>query len=480
MDSTLRARLTLSYTAVFGIIVAVLAIGSYLLIRSDLYSKLDSALRVVVEVTAISAHHELIEHSQEEFGDDDIQAVLNGQVDPALPQMQILVRHGNRNVAYKRGGSRVADLRTLPLDRIRSGQTFGTLRVVKRELAVPQFKTSYEIFAAESVEDTVAQLWRVKQALMLFVPVGLALAAGAGYLMARRMLFPLKALTDRIGRITNIALRDRVPVLHRNDEIGRLASSFNELLDRLEQTFNLQRRFMADASHELRTPITVALTATQSTRRDPLRTAGDSEEALTIVEEQMMRLRRIVTDMLFLSQADTFALQMTPQDIYLDDAVAEAARAAQTLAKVKRQRVVVESLPEARCFGDGDLLRQAFLVLLENAVKFTPENGLIQIGIREAGDAWICTVTDSGVGIPPEAQEHIFERFFRAVQPTGAKVPGAGLGLPIALSIVEAHRGTLRLIDSRPGHTQFEICIPKSPLPNAETATHASSLVVNG
>lgn len=476
MSSTLRARLTLSFTAVFGIIVAVLAVGSYLLVRSDLYSKLDSALRVVAEVTAISAHHELTEHSQERFGDADIQAVLNGQVDPALPQMQILVRQASRDVAYKRSGSKVTDLRTLPLDRVRSGQTYDSLRVVKRELAVPQFHTSYQIFAAESVQDTVAQLWRVKQVLMLFVPLGLALAACAGYLMASRMLSPLKELTERIGQITSIASSDRVPVQHRNDEIGSLATSFNGLLDRLEETFNLQRRFMADASHELRTPITIALTATQATRRDPLRTSMDSEEALCIVEEQMMRLRRIVADMLFLSQADAFALQMTSKDIYLDDAVAEAARAAQTLASVKNQRIIVENLPEARCFGDQDLLRQAILVLLDNAVKFSPENSAIQIGIGESDDSWVCTVTDSGVGIPPGAQAHIFERFFRAVQPTGAKVPGAGLGLPIALSIIEAHHGTLRLIESQPGFTQFEIRIPKSSQPASGTAAQANSL----
>ncbi len=477
MSSTIRARLTLCFTAAFGTIVAVLATGSYLLIRSDLYSKLDSALKVVVEVTAISAHHELTEHSQQEFGDADIQAVLNGQTDPALPQMQILVRQGIRNVAYKRGGAKVPDLRIMPLDSIKSGQTIGSLRIVKRELAVPQFHTAYQIFAAESISETRSQLWKVKRALMLFVPLGLALASWAGYLMARRLLSPLQELTDRIGRITSAGLGDRVPVKHSEDEIGSLAASFNGLLDRLEQAFNLQRRFMADASHELRTPVTIALTAAQATLRDPLRTPLDSEEALGIVEGQMMRLRRIVADMLFLSQAEACSLQMVSKEMYLDDAVAEASRAAQTLANAKAQRIHVESLPEARCFGDQDLLRQAVLVLLDNAVKFTPQGGNIEIGVRAEHQQWVCSVVDSGTGIPAEAQPRIFERFFRAVQPAGSKVAGAGLGLPIAQSIIEAHQGTLRLVESRPGRTEFEIRIPAASAA-LETPAQANSFAV--
>ncbi len=460
MSFPIRARLTLFFTVMFGIIVGILATGAYFFIRSDLYGKLDTGLRVTAEVTAISANHELIEHSQEEFGDADIQAVLNGQVQPALPQMQILVRQGGKNVAYKRSGPHVVDIRTLPIRSLKSGQTVQELRICERELAAPQFHTTYQIYTAESIDETMAQLWTVKRELMLFVPLGLALAAWAGYLAAGRSLAPLKELTDRIGRITSAGLSDRVPVKYSRDEIGSLATGFNALLDRLEAAFNLQRRFMADASHELRTPITVALTATQSAIRDPLRTALDSNEALALVEEQMLRLRRIVSDMLFLSQADASSLRIFPADMYLDDVVAAASRAAQTLAKAKGQLLKVENLPEARCFGDEDLLRQAVMVLLDNAVKFTPEGGQVSIAITPEGNQWACSVSDSGPGIPVEMQERIFDRFFRVVQPSGPTLPGAGLGLAIARSIVEAHQGTLQLVESRPGHTEFQILLP--------------------
>src|SRR5579875_777529 len=146
MSFPIRARLTLFFTVMFGVIVVVLATGAYLLIRSDLYGKLDTGLTVTAEVTAISANHELTEHSQEAFGDADIQAVLNGQVQPALPQTQILVRQGGRNVAYKGSGSRAVDVRTLPLESLKSGQTVQRLRIVRRDLAAPQFHTVYQIY----------------------------------------------------------------------------------------------------------------------------------------------------------------------------------------------------------------------------------------------------------------------------------------------------------------------------------------------
>lgn len=191
-----------------------------------------------------------------------------------------------------------------------------------------------------------------------------------------------------------------------------------------------------------------------------------------------MRLRRIVTDMLFLSQADSCSLQVARNDMYLDDVVAEASRAAQTLARAKRQTLLVESLPEARCTGDPDMLRQALLVLLDNAVKFTPEGGTIQTGIRKRDEEWVCYVIDSGVGIPPEAESRVFERFFRAEQPAGAKAPGAGLGLAIAQSIVDAHHGKLKLVGSRPGRTEFEIAIPARRAEDEVSPAQANSFAV--
>jgi len=220
-----------------------------------------------------------------------------------------------------------------------------------------------------------------------------------------------------------------------------------------------QRRFMADASHELRTPVTVALAAGQVTNRNPFHRLEDSDDALRIVEEQMLRLRRIVQDLLFLSQADACAPALANTEMYLDDVVADATRAAQTLAAARQQRVNVHPLPEARIWGNPDLLQQAVLILLDNAVKFTPPGGHIEVAILRRGSCWICQVTDTGRGIPAFAQAHIFERFYRAQDDSAEKVSGSGLGLGVAKSIVETHQGTLALVESRPSLTRFEISV---------------------
>jgi two-component system sensor histidine kinase CiaH len=193
----------------------------------------------------------------------------------------------------------------------------------------------------------------------------------------------------------------------------------------------------------------------------------------------MLRLKRIVEEMLFLSQADASSLTLKSAEMYFDDAVEEASRAAKTLAQTKQQFLKLATLPEARCLGDQHLLKQAILILLENSVKFTPQGGSIEVILLQRGQEWICSVTDSGIGIPEAAQSRIFERFFRADQASGdQKTSGVGLGLAIAKSIIESHGGDLTLVQSRPGSTTFEIAIPVLEEGTRPNDAHANSLAV--
>jgi two-component system OmpR family sensor kinase len=479
MAISTRARLTLYFTALFGAVVLALATGAYILVRNDAYSKLDSGLHVTIDATAMSADHEFDEQSTKPAGESDLQSVLRDMHDGSLPNTQILVREGSRQVAYKGERPQAMDLRAIQPAQLMNGTTLNGLRIARRELLVSKFRARYEIYAAKAIGPALSQLATVRRTLLVLVPLGLGLAALAGYFLAQKSLAPLKDLTRTVDAITSSDLSARVRPNNIADEIGRLGSRFNSLLDRLQDAFTIQRRFMADASHELRTPVTVALTAAQVTIRDPSRTPGDCEAALEIVEQQMLRLKRIVQDMLFLSQADASSLTLNCKEMYLDDAVAEASRAAKTLAHTKQQSLKLDTLPEARCLGDQDLLKQAILILLENSLKFTPARGTIDVSLKERGGYWICRVTDSGVGIPEGARSRIFERFFRAAQDSGGlKVPGAGLGLAIAKSIVESHAGKLNLVQSRPGLITFEIAIPVLEEGTNPNELHANSLQV--
>ena len=375
-----------------------------------------------------------------------------------LPNTQILVRQGDRLVAYKAGAHTTIDLRSIPSSRLKE-KIFGNLRIASRDLPIAKFDSQYQICAATPTTDVDDKLSRFALILAVLVPFGLVLAASAGYALAKKSLAPLHELSSTIEAVTSADLSVRVTVSTNNDEISRIGRQFNSLLDRLQHAFDCQQRFMADASHELRTPVTVALAAAQVTTRDAFRTQPDSDDALRVVEAQMLRVKKIVQELLLLSQADASSLKVRDEDLYLDDIVAEVSRAAQALARVKQQQLEVQPLPEARIRGDSELLAQAIMILLDNAVKFTPQGGNVEVGICRSGAHWVCQVTDSGIGIPKNEQGNVFDRFYRAVKDVGGgkEFGGSGLGLAIAKAIVDGHRGSLTLAESRPGFTRFEI-----------------------
>jgi signal transduction histidine kinase len=458
MKMSARARLTISFTAVFGAIVIALAVAAYVLAKNDAYLKLDATLQVATGATAMSAEHELGEHPTKLGGERDLQLVLGEGQSSALGDTQILVREGHRTAAYKPGVQNGFDLRGVAPEALKSGTTVDGFRIAAGSFRAPQFGATYQIYSAKPVAPAAAQLARIRIGLFVLVPIGLGLAGLAGYLLAERSLRPLKQLAQTIDAVTSSDLSARVESSNQDDEIGTLGLRFNSLLDRLETAFTLQRRFMADASHQIRTPVSIALAAAQVTRRDAHANLRDCEDSLQLIEHQMLQLRRAVEDMFFLSQADAASLKLELKEMYLDDAVSEAIRAAKALSREKRQTLKLHGLPEAECLGDADLLKQAVLILLDNAMKFTQVGGNIEVALSRRGTRWVCSVTDNGAGISESSQGRIFERFYREIRP-GSEA-GAGLGLAIAKSIVEGHDGTLTLVESRPGRTTFEIAIP--------------------
>jgi signal transduction histidine kinase len=471
-----RARLTISFTALFGAIVIALAVAAYVLAKNDAYLKLDATLQVATGATAMSAEHELSEHPTKLGGERDLQLVLDEGGSSALGDTQILVRDGHRIAAYKPGMQNGFDLRGIAPDALKNGATVDGFRIAARSFLAPQFGATYQIYSAKPVAPAVAQLVYICIGLFVFVPIGLGLAGLAGYVLAERSLRPLKQLAQTIDAVTSSDLSTRVELSNQDDEIGTLGLRFNSLLDRLEAAFTLQRRFMADASHQIRTPVTIALAAAQVIRCDPNATFRDYEDSLQLIEYQMLQLRRAVEDMFFLSQADAAPLKLELKEMYLDDAVSDAIRAAKALSREKQQTLKLRNLPEAECLGDADLLKQAVLILLDNSVKFTQTGGEIEVELSRRGKRWICSVTDSGAGISEASKGRIFERFYREIRP--GNEAGAGLGLAIAKTIVESHDGALTLVESRPGRTTFEIAIPILEKETIADGVHANSLPV--
>jgi heavy metal sensor kinase len=291
------------------------------------------------------------------------------------------------------------------------------------------------------------------------------LVAGlGGWLFARRSLAPLATMAKTTQRITAENLDERVPVRSSRSELGQLATSFNELLSRLSASFARQRQFMTDASHELRTPLSVMRTAAQVALQKPQRAEGEYRDALDSIERQTHALGRIVNDMFMLARADSGGIVVQSTEMYLDEVLTEAVQTVSVLAERRGIQLETPALNEAPYRGDEGLLRQLFINLLDNAVKYTPEGGLVRVLFEREESEYTVIISDTGVGIPAEAQPYIFDRFFRVDNSRTQTMDGngAGLGLSIALWIAQVHKGRLELQHSDRAGSRFSVALPRS------------------
>jgi heavy metal sensor kinase len=313
------------------------------------------------------------------------------------------------------------------------------------------------------MRDAERTMQQVRRIFSIAIPLLVLAAAASGYLLALRSLAPVAAMAQHATEISASNLHERLPV-GGGDELVRLARVVNDLLDRLQASFEQQRRFMADASHELRTPTAIVRTEADVTLSKDHRTESEYRDSIGIMQDASRRLTRIVDDLFLLARADAGHLVVHRAPLYLEDVVDETTRSVRPLALRRQVRVELLDVVEAPVEGDSDLLGRLVLNLLDNAIKHSPEDSAVTVRMARHDDKVSVSVSDTGAGIPAEARDKIFERFFRVdaarTRPETSYTSGAGLGLAIARRIAEAHDGTLELMDSRAGHTEFRLTIP--------------------
>jgi len=225
--------------------------------------------------------------------------------------------------------------------------------------------------------------------------------------------------------------------VRRDDELGVLTAAFNGLLTRLRDALRAQRQFMADASHELRTPVSIVRTATDVAIARPVPEEAEYHETLAIISTQAQRLSRLLDSMLVLARADAGGYPVRPVDLYLEEIVSECCRAVAPACNQRHITLRTSRFPETPFHGDEDLLRQLVLNVLQNAVQQTPPGGAVAVDLATDNGSVVLGIRDSGPGIPAVDRERIFERFVRLN--TARTAGGAGLGLPIARWIAEVH-----------------------------------------
>jgi signal transduction histidine kinase len=267
-------------------------------------------------------------------------------------------------------------------------------------------------------------------------------------------------MTGRAAQIGAERLGDRLPIGNPRDELGALAIVLNDLLDRLQRAFEQQRRFMAEAAHELRTPVAVVRAETELALSGE-RSAGEYREALGVVGGESERLGRIVDDLLTFSRAEAGQQPLRLADTDLGEVAGDAARALRALAARRGVEITADVADELPMMADSDLLRRLVTNLVENAVKHGRPGDRVRVNAIADGGQYRLRVRDTGPGIPAEARTRIFEPFFRGSQARAeGGAAGAGLGLPIARWIAEAHGGHLELVESGPGGSVFEAAFP--------------------
>jgi signal transduction histidine kinase len=339
-------------------------------------------------------------------------------------------------------------------------QHLGTVLVGEsqmRALSRPVTHGSHQYVAVVlvSLDGIEAEHREILVALGIGVLIALALAGVGGWLVAHQSLRPLADLASQAATITEHDPSGRLHAPH-EDELGRLARAFNAVLDRLASALHGQRQFMADASHELRTPVSVVRTTAQVILTRATRPEHEYRESMAIVEEQSGRLKRLVDAMLMLSRVEAQGIPVVREPLYIDDLVGECARALQVLAVDRQVTIRTCGDSEVMYSGDPTLLKQLVGNLLDNAIRHARAGGAVTATVTRNDGRIAIHITDDGDGIALEDRERIFERFVRF----DSRSQGAGLGLPIARWIAEAHGGTLVLESTGPTGSCFAVTLP--------------------
>jgi len=276
---------------------------------------------------------------------------------------------------------------------------------------------------------------------------GLSAALIGGWAIAGGALRPLARMTSTANAIAHARdLSHRIATPRHQDELGRLATTFNDMLASIESAYAAQQRFVSDASHELRAPLTAIQGNLELIRRHPEMPPADRDEALGEAEREAVRLTRLVADLLALARADA-GVTLRHETVDLDAVTLEVFRSARQLAQ--GQELTLDPFEPVQITGDADRLKQLLLILLDNALKYTPAGRRVTLGLSSCEHGAEITVRDTGVGIAAEDLPRVFERFYRADPARSRDAGGTGLGLPIAHWIVEQHRGAIQ-IDSAP------------------------------
>lgn len=487
MLDSIRTRLTLWYSGVLALVIVVLCGVAYFIFwrsavrRTDLnLVELSNSFLVTLraeledqtgpDVFQIAAQEAIDEHHFRDtlyvIADGAGKVILSSQESPSPT---LLIKHPHKPILSS------SSFEAFLAESVQSDRLFGHIAVTEAgcRAFAQRFSAkgkSYTLIIVQSLHPQNEMMEEAGAVFAWLIPLAILMASGGGYFLARKSLAPVVAMSSQAGRIGAENLHERLAIQNEKDELGHLARSFNSLLNRLSESFDRQRRFMADASHELRTPVAILRGESEVALSQQARSPEEYRESLSVLHHEAERLTRIVEDLFTLTRADAGQYPLQPSDFYLDELVAECVHSARTLAQAKKISLTFDGAPESPIHADESLVRRMLLNLLDNAIKYTPDFGKVTVSFQRNGKEYAVSIADTGCGIPAELRPRIFERFFRAdkARPHSENDGGgAGLGLAISRWIAEAHHGRLELARCDSTGSTFSAYLPADPAHSA-------------
>jgi len=482
---SLRFKLTLWYVLILGILLISFSTFLYFTLSNSLHRDVDNKLRSLAELVSSESSSPLSKFS---FGNIDQALETSMNLKPIGKFIQVLDESGNI-------GRRSENLKNVQLpiglNALKNASkgliTFETNRSIAntplRIITFPVVENNHvtkivQIASSlEEVEDALNTLFII---LIITVPLALMVASLGGQFLAHQALKPVDDITQTARMITSQNLNQRIIPPKVKDEISRLIETFNGMISRLDQSFQQIKQFSSDASHELKTPLTILKGEVEVMLRKE-RTQREYQQTLKSNLEEINRMSQIVEDLLLLSRADTGQIELNRGDINLTEILSEVVAQMDMLARSKGLNLSTSNNHrEIHIFGDALRIREMLINLIDNGIKYTEEGGSVHIilkngfppagrypsdGLEKERERFVeIIVSDTGIGISKEDQQKIFDRFFRVDKARSREQGGSGLGLSICKWIVEAHQGEIEVESELGKGSSFIVKLPPRPL----------------
>jgi heavy metal sensor kinase len=456
MTLPIRLRLTAWYFAILAVVLSAFGVSAYLEMRHSIHKTVDEELAIRAQGV-----RQLIVRTVERGAEDDLQEGLREHTELRQGGALLQVSDEQGNWLYRSpimsdyGIPRPAVVTRRAIDFM--GKDI-PLRIWSERVSVGG--QSYLIQSAFEMDDFYEALDHFALLLFISIPSLLLCAAAGGYWISTRALAPVDQITQTARTISAQNLSSRLIVPKTRDELQRLSETLNGMLERLEAAFKKITQFTADASHELRTPVAVMRTRAELS----LRKARSADEYRDVIAEVLTELEKtsgLIEQLMFLARADSGAETLHFSATNVTEILREACHQGSALAEAKQiafqEKISGDSL---WIQGDASSLRRLFLILIDNAVKYTPANGQVEVSLQRSDGYAVAEVRDTGIGIAETDLPNVFERFYRADKARTRESGGVGLGLSIGRWITEVHTGTIE-VHSSPGRGSiFQIRLP--------------------